>query len=63
MVYPPRRSLYEALTEQFGGAASNAWSLLAGGSRADAAVGALTAPVRLFRRGEPLALMPFVFVR
>ena len=26
------------------------------------AVGALTAPARLFRRGEPLALMPFAFV-
>ena len=29
----------------------------------DRALGALTAPVRLFRRGEPLALMPYVFVR
>ena len=27
------------------------------------AMAALTAPVRIFRRGEPLALMPFAFVR
>jgi len=27
------------------------------------ALAAVTAPVRLFRRGEPLALMPFAFVR
>jgi protease-4 len=61
VVYPPRRSIYEALTEQFGASASG-WGLLA--NRAERqALGALTAPVRLFRRGEPLALMPFTFVR
>jgi protease-4 len=61
VVYPPRRSIYEALTEQFGASASG-WSLLA--DRAERqALAALTAPVRLFRRGEPLALMPFTFVR
>jgi len=27
------------------------------------AIGAIAAPARLFRRGEPLALMPFAFVR
>ena len=65
VVYPPRRSLYEALTEQFGGeraaapACCSCWP-----ADADArAVAALTAPMRLFRRGEPLALMPFTFVR
>jgi protease-4 len=61
VVYPPRRSLYEALTEQFG-TRLGAWSLLA--DRAERqAIAALTAPARLFRRGEPLALMPFTFVR
>jgi protease-4 len=61
VVYPPRRSIYEALTEQFGARASG-WSLLA--NRAEQqALAALTAPARLFRRGEPLALMPFTFVR
>jgi len=60
--YPGRRSLYEALSEELGTNRANVWSALFG--HADArAVGAMTAPVRLFQRGEPLALMPFTFVR
>ena len=62
VAYPPRRSFYEALAEQFGSSGVNMWSVLAGGAESRA-VAALTAPVRLFRRGEPLALMPFAFVR
>jgi protease IV len=62
VVYPPRRSLYETLSEQFQSSSFNVWGLLAGGTERSA-LGALTAPVRLFRRGEPLALMPYVFVR
>ena len=60
VIYPPRRSIYEALTEQFGGGAG-LWSVLGRGEQR--AMAALSAPVRLFRRGEPLALMPFTFVR
>ena len=60
VAYPSRRSLFETISDLGGGASM--WSLL--GSRAEQrAVGALTAPARLFRRGEPLALMPFAFVR
>jgi hypothetical protein len=33
------------------------------GVRDRRAVGALTAPMRLFRPGEPLAMMPFGYVR
>jgi protease IV len=63
VVYPERRSLYDAISEQFGGAGSaGLWSMLAG-STERRAVAALSAPGRLFRRGEPLALMPFTFVR
>jgi protease IV len=61
VVYPPRRSIYEALTEQFGASASG-WSLLANQAERQA-IAALSAPARLFRRGEPLAMMPFTFVR
>ena len=61
VAYPRRRSFYEVLSEQFGGGA-NLWTVL-GGRAEQRAVSALTAPVRLFRRGEPLALMPFTFVR
>ena len=63
VVYPERRSFFDALSEQFGGTGSaGLWSMLAGTSERRA-VAALSAPTRLFRRGEPLALMPFTFVR
>jgi protease-4 len=66
VTFPPRRTLYEAIAEQFGSSGSAAtagrlWALLGGAE--GRAMAALTAPVRLFRRGEPLALMPFAFVR
>ena len=59
--YPRRRTLYEAVAQQFGSTGVSLWAR-AGGSEGRA-IAALTAPVRLFRRGEPLALMPFAFVR
>ena len=63
VVYPERRSLLDALSEQFGGVGSaGLWSMLTGTSERRA-MAALSAPTRLFRRGEPLALMPFAFVR
>ena len=62
VVYPARRSIYDLLTEQFGGAQFNAWSLV-GGAAERKAIAALTAPARLFRPGEPLALMPFTLLR
>jgi protease IV len=63
VVYPPRRSFYEALSEQFGARLGfQTWGLLASRAERDA-LAALTAPVRLFRRGEPLALMPISFLR
>jgi protease-4 len=59
--YPTRRSLYDLVSAQFGGESR---LLTALGGRSDArALLAATAPARLFRRGEPLALMPFGFVR
>jgi protease-4 len=63
VIYPPRRSFLEALSDPFGDAArvrQAAW-LPAGWERR--ALGTLTAPLTLFRRGEPLALMPNVFLR
>jgi protease-4 len=60
VVYSGRRTLYEALTEQLGGASLLSHIV----SRSDArALGSVTAPMRLFKRGEPLTLMPFAFVR
>ncbi|MGH6692082.1 MAG: hypothetical protein ACREF4_15540, partial [Gammaproteobacteria bacterium] len=60
VTYPARRTLYEALAEQFQSSSFDVWSQLAGGAEGRA-MAALTAPLRLFRRGEPLALMPYVF--
>ena len=62
VVYPPPRTLYEALAQQFGSSSFGVWGQLAGGAEGRA-IAALTAPARVFRRGEPLALMPFAFVR
>lgn len=62
VVYPPRRSFFEAVREQIGSAGEAPWALLASDAERRA-LAALTAPARLFRRGEPLALMPFAFLR
>jgi protease-4 len=59
--YPPRRTLFEAVSEQFGSGGVSLWARLGGAE--GRALAALTAPARIFRRGEPLALMPFAFVR
>jgi protease-4 len=59
--YPPRRTLVEALAQQFGSGEVSLWARLGGAE--GRAIAALTAPARIFRRGEPLALMPFAFVR
>jgi len=63
VVYPPRRSFYDVVRSPFG--ATDGSSTLASmlGLRNPRIVQALTAPLQVFRRGEPLALMPNVFVR
>ena len=61
VVFRPRRSLYEILTGF--GARMSAWSALASGPQELRALAALSSRAVLFRRGEPLALMPFVRVR
>ena len=62
VVYPRPKSLFELLSEGFTVAQVTArlgWFPLPPAR----ALGAATAPLRLFRSGEPLALMPGVFVR
>jgi protease-4 len=61
--YAPYRSLYEAITDSLRG--NSEMNLLrAIFSESDARVlASLSAPGRLFRRGEPLALMPYTFLR
>jgi len=63
VVYSPRRSFFEALTDLGrSSSALGAWGVLMNAAQRQA-VAALVAPVTAFRRGEPLALMPFTFVR
>jgi protease IV len=67
VVFPPRKSFYELLSEQFTGsgdtAAVGAWlnANLSGGEIE--ALRIIRGPFAMFRRGEPLALMPFTFLR
>jgi protease-4 len=64
VVYPPRRSVYELIAKSF--KAENRASLAAAALLPPderRALALLTAPVRLFRHGELLALMPDFFVR
>jgi protease-4 len=66
-VYPARKSFYELLTDQFGGtrdgAALSAWlGANLSGTELEA-LRVMRGPLTLFRRGEVLALMPFMFLR
>jgi protease-4 len=67
VVYPPRKSFYEILSDQFGGAsdrvAVSAW-LAANLSKGELdALRLMRGPLATFRRGELLALMPGTFLR
>jgi protease-4 len=61
VVFPPRRTFYEVLTQELGGARAGGWSTLFGAGRQPLAEVVLRH--QLFRRGEALALMPMRFVR
>ena len=63
VAFPPRRSFYEALAEQLGGGSVASRLMARFGGLEGRGLAAAAAPVTLFRRGEPLALMPFTFVR
>jgi protease-4 len=64
VIYPPKRSIYELLSDPLGSSSSSSSTLasLLGFSN-PRVIQALAAPLQVFRRGEPLALMPNVFVR
>src|SRR6185295_476273 len=54
VVYPPRKSFYDIVRNPFGGSEQSAVAALLG-LRDPRPLQTLTAPLRLFRRGEPLA--------
>jgi len=62
VIYPQRKSFYELVQAPFGAEAGGTLRALLG-LRDARAIQTLTAPLRVFRRGEPLAIMPNVFVR
>ena len=64
VAYPAARSLYETLTELGRSSSSGigVWNAVTGGLDRESIAG-ISMPLRLFRRGEPLALMPWTFVR
>jgi len=67
VVFPPRKSFYEILSNEFGGSADrlavDAW-LSANLSKGELdALRLMRGPLSMFRRGELLALMPTVWVR
>jgi protease IV len=67
IVYPPRKSFYELVSEQLSGSgeslAVRAWLTENLSSGELEALRIVRGPFAMFRRGEPLALMPFTFLR
>jgi protease-4 len=62
VIYPQRKSIYQLVQAPFGTESGGMLRAFLGLRNANA-VQTLTAPLRIFRRGEPLAIMPNVFVR
>ena len=62
VIYPPKKSFYDIVRDPFGADQSSSLASLLGFGN-PRVLQALTAPLQVFRRGEPLALMPNVFVR
>ena len=67
VVYPPRRSFYEILSDQFNGTndalAVSRWLSVSLSKGELDVLRAMRDPLAMFRRGEPLALMPFTLLR
>jgi protease-4 len=70
VVYPARKSFYELMSEQFNGSSDSMQTLavrqwLAANLSAGEieALRVMRGPFAMFRRGEPLALMPVTFLR
>jgi protease-4 len=66
VVYPPRKSFYEILTDEFSGSTESRMAALISANLSSGELEVLRAirgPLGWFRRGEPLALMPFAYLR
>ena len=63
VVYPPRRSLYDLLSNPFGSSSTTSGLGVLFQRPEAQAIESAALTLRRFRRGEPLALMPNVFVK
>jgi protease-4 len=65
VVYPPKPSFFETLSRPFGQTEESRLQVLVGALPAPErrVLRDLAAPIRLLQRGDPLALMPYVFLR
>jgi protease-4 len=63
VVYPPKKSFYDIFRSPFGTSDSAATLAAMLGFSNPRVLQQLAAPLQIFRRGEPLALMPNVFLR
>jgi protease-4 len=64
VVFPPKKSFFEVVADPLRRTDTSGAALAALlGDPNARAIGAITAPLRLFRRNEPLALMPHVYIK
>jgi protease IV len=63
VVFPPKKSILEVVANPLGRSSDSAALRALVGQENARTIETVTAPLRLFRRGEPLTLMPNVFVR
>ena len=63
VVYPGKKSFYDLVRSPFGASERATGLAMLLGIRDPRPLQSLTAPLRVFRRGEPLAIMPNVFLR
>jgi len=66
VVYPPRKSFYEILTDEFSGSSDSQMAALVTANLSSTELQVLRTirgPFGWFRRGEPLALMPLSYLR
>lgn len=63
VIYPGKKSFYDLVKDPFGASERTMGLGMLLGIKDPRPLQALTAPLRVFRKGEPLAIMPNVFVR
>jgi protease-4 len=62
VIYPGKKSFYDLVRNPFGASEQGTALGVLLGIRDPRPLQSLTAPLRVFRRGEPLAIMPNVFI-